>query len=431
LETTIHEKDKQTDHILTNYVDKFQEFKEKYMEELKTVLSINTSEKIAPMIEKYNDILQDKTKLILQELGIKNQENHTREVLVLMHQFQNTIRNELNTLLQHQINQTTMDGFLKSVDEKFSQTLCSSQHILSNLVSSSENRLLTQLSDIGSDNQKKMGELRDITMSNNVTQSQLHHNLTDFLRKLENSSSKGKISENLLYNVLQTIFPNAQIDYVGNTKESGDIVLTRKNKPVIMLENKNYDTNVGKSEIDKFIRDCEIQKCCGIMLSQKSGIVNQENFEIQLQGEQILLYLHHVEYNSDKIKTAIDIIDYFHETLVRLKINTNSEDVVFHKKELDEINKEYQVFVTNKLNHIKMIKETSTKMVQQVELLQFPNLELILNRVFTTNIVNKCENVCHICEFKAKNAKSLAIHLRTCEKKKMETTIIVDTIKLT
>ena len=32
--------------------------------------------------------------------------------------------------------------------------------------------------------------------------------------------------------------------------------------------------------------------------------------------------------------------------------------------------------------------------------------------------------VCHICEFKSKNAKSLVIHLRTCEKKNAERFIV-------
>ena len=75
------------------------------------------------------------------------------------------------------------------------------------------------------------------------------------------------------------------------------------------LENKDYKVNVDIAEIKKFIRDINEQKTHGIFLSQFSGIVSKPNFFIEIQDGKVLLYLHNVEYNSDKINTAVSIID--------------------------------------------------------------------------------------------------------------------------
>ena len=267
--------------INMNFVLKFNDFKRDYLEELKIILTNtnnNSSEKISSVIEKYNDILQDKTKIIINELGVKNQDVLLKEIMNYMKQLQDTINQDTTTLLKQQINKDTLDTFISSVEDKFSKSLVSSQSIFNTLISSTEQRITSKLSDVNMNNNKKIEEIKDISISNSSIQTQLHANVGDLLRKMENSSAKGRVSENILNNVLQTLYPIAEINYVGTTKESGDILLNRKNKSCILFENKNYDYNVGKSEIDKFIRDVDIQNCNGILLSQKSAIVNRDNY---------------------------------------------------------------------------------------------------------------------------------------------------------
>ena len=76
------------------------------------------------------------------------------------------------------------------------------------------------------------------------------------LKKFEKGVGKGNVSENIVYNILLNLYPCAQVDYVGNEqKETGDIVLTRTNKPKILIENKDYKNNIPKREIEKFIDD--------------------------------------------------------------------------------------------------------------------------------------------------------------------------------
>ena len=88
-----------------------------------------------------------------------------------------------------------------------------------------------------------------------------------------------------MFNILNTLYPSAQdIEYVGDKKETGDIMLVRENKPTILVENKNWEKIVSKEEVKKFIHDVETQNCCGIFLSQNTGIANKRNFEITINN---------------------------------------------------------------------------------------------------------------------------------------------------
>ena len=272
------------------------------------------------------------------------------------------------------------------------------------MVSSSESRL-----------DSKLSELKDISKNNNTTQSALQNNVGELLRKMENSSSKGKISENLLYNILLTIYPTAQIDSVGTTKETGDIMMFRKDKPTILFENKNYDKNVSQDEVRKFLRDVETKNCSAVMMAQHYGITNKDNFEIELNNNNILVYLHKVEYDADKIKAAVDIIDHFRLTLVQTD-NNEGESLSINKEMLDEINKEYQIFTTNKLSHIKTIKDYNQKLIAQADDMKLPNLEQYLSKLYASS--SSKNDVCEHCNYAAKNTRALLAHYRGCSKKK-------------
>ena len=411
----------QTD-INTNFVLKFTDFKRDYLEELKIILANannNSSDKIASLIEKHNDILQDKTKLIIGELGVKNQDVLVKEIMTYMKQVQETISKDSNALLKQQINKDMLDTFISSIEDKFSKSLTNSQTLLNTIISSTEQRMTAKMTDVNTDTSRKIDEIKDITLSNSSAQGQINTSVGELLKKMENSSSKGRVSENILNHILQGLYPIADVQFVGTTKECGDIMLVRKNKPTILFENKNYDSSpVGKTEIDKFIRDVELQSCNGILLSQKSTIVNRDNYEIEIRNNKILMFVHNVEYNSDKIKVAVDIVDYLQESLNTLnEMNDNADKFQIDKTILDEINSEFQNFTINKLNHIKTIKDYNTKLLSQVDNLKFPNLENILSKNYLNSLSSK-EEVCKQCGYIAKNQKALTAHMRGCPNKK-------------
>jgi hypothetical protein len=394
--------------LMMNFTMKFSEFKKEYIDDIKMILSNNTSEKIAPLIERYNDILQDKTKILINDIIPKNQEVLKKDILTVMKALQENLNKEFDQISNQQLSPEILENFVIKIDDKFSKTLVNSQGVLNSMVSSSEQRITS-----------KMSEIKDITATNSTIQQQVHTNLNEMLKKFENSSAKGRISENLLLNVIQTLYPIAEINTVAGTKESGDISLVRRDKPTILFENKNYDINVGKAEIEKFYRDIDVQNCHGILLSQKTAIVNKNNFEIEIYNGNVVVFLHNVNYDADKIRTAVDIIDHFQQVLIETSDNgeDDAEKMEIGKEKLEEINVEYNTFVLNKLNHIKTIKEYNQKILTQAENFKMPNLENILSKNFANSLSSK-EQICEFCKFRAKNARALTAHLRACGENK-------------
>jgi len=393
----------QTD-IGTMFTLKFVDFKRDYMEDMRLILSSNANEKVAPIIKQYNDTLLDKTRIMINEIIPKNQEILYKSIENTLDNLQKSINNDTNLLMKSSLTKDVLDKFTQSLDDKFSTTLINSQSMFNSIITSTEHRI-----------SNKLTEIKDASVINNSSQSTLCTNVNDLLKKMENSSSKGKLSENILFNVLHSLHPTAQIESVGNIKETGDIIMRRRDKPVILFENKNYDKNVVQDEVRKFLRDVEHQNCSGIMLAQHYGIANKNNFEIEIHNNNILVYLHKVEYDADKIKAAIDIIDYFKEALGDVE-SGNGELVNINKETLDDINKEYQNFINNKLLHIKTIKDFQQKLIAQVDDIKVPALEHFLSKLYASS--SSKENTCDYCSYVAKNVRALTAHHRGCAQKK-------------
>ena len=311
---------------------KFLEFKKEYIADLKLLLNNNTSENIKPLLIEYNQVLQDKTKILLNDI-IPN------------------ISSEITSSL-------------KDMDKSFN-------------------------------------ELKTINDSNKI----INEKVTEVLKKFENSSSKGIISENITYNLLRSIYAESQIQYVGNVKESGDIFINRINQPKILIENKDYKARVDQVEINKFINDLKVQNCSGILLSQRTSIANKKQYEINFYGNNIGIYISNVEYDTDKIQIAINIIDDIKKVMT---IQEEGEEKNINNIELEIINKEFNIFINQKIKHIKSIKDFSTKLINEVNEMNLPVLHGILTTIYGSNV--STQFICPICGFVAKNPGSLASH---------------------
>lgn len=285
----------------------------------------------------------------------------------------------------------------------------STDNSLTRELSSTEQRLDARISEV----RGNCDSIRSLVTSQNSTTSSLNDAVLSVLRKMENSSEKGKFSENILLNILQPLYPCSQIDHVGQQKETGDIMLTRNNKPKILIENKNWNRNVTQDEVRKFIHDVETQNCCGIFLSQNCGIANKDNFEINIHDGNILLYVHCVNNDPEKIKVAIDIIDHFKILLDDLEDTTATDTIP--KEKLDAINAQFQAFAQSKLSLVKLAKEFNQKFIKQIDELKIPSLEEYLS---TKYACSSTKVVCDYCERGFKNKASLASHLKGCTDKK-------------
>jgi rubrerythrin len=388
----------------------FVDFKRDYIDDVKMILTNNVSEKVAPLLKEQNAIMLDKTHLLINDLIPKNQDDvvvkHINESLKSLY---SSISDDTNKLLSSSITQKTFDDFISSIDKKFSSVIQTSQ----SLFGSTEQRLDSSIREIKNSTEAQLNYLRELSCSNQNITSSLNNSVSDLLKKMENSSSKGKISENIVFNILHTLFPCSQIDFVGTTKETGDIILTRSNKPKILIENKNWDKNVVQEEVKKFIHDVEKNDCCGIFLSQNFGIANKENFQIDVSGKNVLIYLHEVHNDAEKIRVAISIVDHFKSKLDEL--DNNSEIDTISKEILDTINREYQNHAVQKINMIKLIKECNQKMLKQVEEIQIPSLEDYLS---TRYAFSTTKFTCEFCGYIAKNQSAMSAHQRGCNVKK-------------
>uniref|UniRef100_A0A6C0EQ97 Restriction endonuclease type IV Mrr domain-containing protein n=1 Tax=viral metagenome TaxID=1070528 RepID=A0A6C0EQ97_9ZZZZ len=402
----------QSDTIM-NFSAKFSEFKREYIDDVKMVLTNNTVDKIAPLIKDHNSILLDKTQLMLNDVVPKNNEQLTKQLQEILKVFHSSISDETNQLLKSTINQQTLTDFINTLDNKFLSAQSNSQQILNSIITSSEHRLDSRINEIKTSTEQHIQDIKHLSNTSQTSQSLLQNNVSELLKKMEISSVKGKCSENVLFNILQSLYSTAQIEIVGDQKETGDIMLMRKNKPTILIENKNWNKNVIQEEVKKFIRDVETQNCCGLFLSQNFGVANKENFEININNGNVLLYVHEVNNDAEKIKIAIDIIDNFKIKLDEV-IVTNGDGYNIDKEVLDEINKEYQLFATHKLLQIKTVKDFSSKMVKQLEDLQLPSLEHFLS---TKYAFSSSKYICEFCEYVAKNQSAMSAHKRGCKGK--------------
>jgi len=377
---------------------KMNEYRKDHLNELKLILTSNNVEQIAPLIRDTNNNLLDKTSLILKDIIPQTNEYINKDVQLHFQELKQSLTRETTKLFSTSLDKKSVEEFLNNIQLSVNQ---------------SNNALITLITSTETRTDRKIDEIKDIIRENNFPQ--LQKSVNDVLSKFDYGIGKGTMSEQLLYNILIQHYPSAEIEYVAGKKETGDIIFSQKNKPKILIENKDHQSNnVPKHEVDKFIRDCDIQKCCGLILSQHRGISNKDNFEIQINNGNVLLYLHNVNFDIEKISTGIEIIEHFKMKVDELLISDN-ENIAIDKELLEEINQEYVYFVNQKTSILKLFKEMNEKMIEKVNDLKLPNLNHFLSKRFAFSS-NQKENVCKYCDEPIK--KSVLQHYRYCISKK-------------
>lgn len=260
--------------------------------------------------------------------------------------------------------------------------------------------------------------------------------MDEYFRKQMGSNSKGKQGERCLELVLSKTYPSATILNTAGQTAMGDFILKRANTKVqILIDTKDYDTVIPDREVEKFFRDIEAQKMDGILLSQSSGIAQKHNYEFMLHGGNIALFIHNVDYDMDKIRIGVDMIDQFRKILDAGKVskgNVMQSDESIPREILSCINQEYNVFISTRLQMMDQLKKQYQDNMGLIEKVQLPSLERYLEPKFAN--IKKGVYICDVCDiFVGKNKKSLAAHRKTCvikkEKEQEQETIVVETGK--
>jgi hypothetical protein len=433
--------------ITNSIIVKFLDIKKEYIEDVKNIININSNEKtekLASLIEKNNSHLIDKTTLILNDIIPKNQEPFHKQINDTMKEFYTAINEDTTKLLQSVNNDTSLKDFMNNFEMKCSTMLQNVQQPVFSSLLSSEERLNSNISNIKdmmgnfeikcsqilqnsqqpvlsyiTASEERLNSnilnIKESSSANQISQEKIFYELSEFLNKYKNSSHKGNLEQNHLLSVLTNMYPTAELLNTSNLSASGDIIMKRKDHEAILIENKDYEVNVNPKEIEKFIRDVDENNCHGIFLSQNTGITSKSNYQIEIHNGKILVYIHCVQYNKDKIQIAIDIIDNLIPKLEELEME--DEDNFISKDSLDDINREYQLFASQKLAVINFLKDNNKKVIAQIEDMKFSTLNNYLSSKYA--FVKKEGFTCTVCNtFTAPNRKSLSAHERWCGKRK-------------
>lgn len=392
--------------ISGNMVSQLVNIKRDYIDDVKQIVSniaLTSNDKIGSLLDRNNDLLLSKTTLLLSDIIPRTSEASSIQIQNTVKQLHEQMVDESRKLLQSSSGEKALNDFISNFEAKHSLMLQTIQQPLYAFFTASENRINSNIA-----------VLKDSTALSMNTQNKLHTELGEFLCKYKNSTSKGKFGEHRLRSVLDELYNTADIQNTSGIKASGDFIMKRADLPTVLFENKEYDYNIPKDEVQKFMRDVENQNTNGVFISQYSGITFKQNFQIDINKGNVLVYIQHCEYTPEKIRLAVDIIDHLYVKIQDLNLDDDNTNII-SKDILDDINDEYQKYITQKENMILIMKDFNKKMSTQIDDIQFPVLEKYLSQKYAT-VKARCF-VCDLCgDFTAKSKGSLSAHKRGCSK---------------
>ena len=143
-------------------------------------------------------------------------------------------------------------------------------------------------------------------------------------------------------------------------------------------------------------------------MSQFSGIASKPNGFIEIHDSNVLIYLHNVDYSSDKIKMAVDIIDNLSTKLETIATQEDQIGIIIKKDILDRINEQFQFFMNQKEVLLATTRETHKKLIAQIEDMKLPDLSLFLNDKYAS--IQNQQFLCDVCSMAFTNKRSLASH---------------------
>ena len=395
---------------------KLYDSKKEYIEDLKIILSSNfllNNEKINTNIEKSNEHFISKLTTMIHEIIPKNQEMYYTQVEQCIRNFSSFVTQDTSKLLEitNKISNSIKDdtlikNFIETIDTQLTKMFSAIQQPIFSSINSSEER-----TNIG------IQQIKESIILNQSIQETLRNEMNDFLNKYKNNSQfKGNVAEIDLQHMLHTIMPSDEIIKVSSDTATCDFKVNRKDhtKPSILFENKYYkNRSTPTEEVKKIERDIQLQKHHGIFISQESPITYKDNFQIDIINGLIHVYIPNANYEIEKIKIAIDIIDN-----LSLKLNalskSNEDEYTISKEDIDELAEDYRLFGIQKSQMLDTIKLVNKQLTDKLEEIQLPKFKKILIKF--GNIENDNGFKCSLCNtWSGKNKASLAAHIRGCK----------------
>jgi hypothetical protein len=416
IDKNITDIDKNISLLKSDILLKFYETKKDYIEDIKNIVHTNildNNDKINISIEKNNELFISKLTKMLNEIIPKSQENSHLQIESCIKNFSSLIKQDTSKLIEitSKIDTTTKDNnliktFIDNIDTQLTKMFSTIQQPIFNSIQSSEER-----TNLG------MDKIKESILLNSSVQETLRNEMKDFLNKYKNNSQfKGAVAEIDLQHMLLSIMPSDEIIKVSSDTATCDFKVNRKDpsKPSILFENKYYkNRSAPTEEVKKFERDIQLQKNHGIFISQESPITYKDNFQIDIINGLIHVYIPNANYDVEKLKIAVDIIDN-----LSLKLNAiekvNDDEYSISKEDMDELTEEYRLFGMQKSMMLDTIKNVNKQLTDKLEEIQLPKMKKVLMKL--GNIENDNDFKCNFCNnWSGKNKASLGAHIRNCK----------------
>lgn len=224
-------------------------------------------------------------------------------------------------------------------------------------------KMINELNKKNEDSRKREDKIRE-DYEKKLQEERDKNNKLEILKN--NSSLKGKQGEQEMEQILNLMFPKAEVTMCSSEGKRGDFNVVEDNMNM-MIDVKNYTKNVQKVEIEKFHRDMKEnpQYTCGVLISMSSGVCAKDDMSIDIVNERPILYLHNFSENTNKMKYALQVIKMIHTTEnLNLK---DQETINFIKVTQKELKKDY---ITSKKDLDKFYKKMTTNLERHQELIK-------------------------------------------------------------
>ena len=205
---------KSNNDLTNSIIAKLFEIKQSYVDEMKNIILSKDSSnilKLMEMIEKENTQLIDKTLKTVNEIIPKNNNQNNNYIESLINNFKLELNNNIQTIKDNDTH-FNLDDVSKIIDTKYNNLLSNIQQTMLMNINSSEERVT-----------KNILELKEFELIKQNDQDKLNNDLLLYLNKFKNSTTKGSQSEMKLNNILQELYPSAEIIDTSNDTKKCDM----------------------------------------------------------------------------------------------------------------------------------------------------------------------------------------------------------------
>lgn len=389
---------------MQSFITEMTDIKEDYLDELKTIVITETTDKITTIMEANNSNLLNKTVDVIRNIIPNINAKQFDEINRSLYSFQKAIATDTQTLLKS-VDTNSLKDYMNNFEIKSSLMLQNIQQPILSSITASEERITNNVNSV-----------KDNITNTDETNKTLFHNMSSILNG-EKSNHQNNQTNNHFVSFLTKSFGSADISSKLFGMNSPTTVMKRIRKPDILIQNYELDTNVSSDEMASFINVLSDENKCGILISQYSGISNKNDFQIEFHDNNVIIFVHNSEYSNHKIEAAVNIIDHLYLKLRQFNKTGVNDDFTIPKDILETINNEYQMFMTQKLSVIDVLKESQKKVIAQIDEIKFPSLDKYLSGKYSAPII-KTGLKCDLCKcYSANNLKALAAHKRGCMRK--------------